>query len=442
MEVDFDGIVGPTHNYAGLSRGNVASQSHHGLTSRPRAAALQGLEKMKALFDLGIPQAVLPPHERPHLPTLRRWGFSGSDEAILSAVAKEPPLLAQVCSASAMWAANAATVAPSADTVDGKVHLTPANLRATLHRSLEPETTRAILARVFAADSFVVHEPLVGTAHFGDEGAANHTRLVDRGAGTPGLHIFAYGQAGLDGGAGQRPSRYPARQTLEASRAIARLHRLPEVRCLFVQQNPLAIDKGVFHNDVIAVGHEDILFHHEEAFIGGDAPVEEMKTRFGGSLSVIRVASAEASLDEVVASYLFNSQIVTRPDGARVLIAPTDCRDRDSTRRVVDRVVEGDTPIEDVVYLDVRQSMDNGGGPACLRLRVELTDVEWASVHAGVRFDDDLYAKLRAWVTKHYRETLDAADLADLALLRESRDALDSLTELLALGSLYEFQRD
>jgi succinylarginine dihydrolase len=166
-----------------------------------------------------------------------------------------------------------------------------------------------------------------------------------------------------------------------------------------------------------------------------------MSERFDGGLAAVRVSEEEAGVDEVVASYLFNSQIVTSGDGRRILVAPTDCREREATRRVIDRIVEGDSPIADVLYLDVRQSMDNGGGPACLRLRVPLTGEEWAAVHPGVRFDDALYDRLCTWVEKHYREELRSEDLADPALLKESRECLDALTGILGLGSLYEFQR-
>src|ERR1044072_3846641 len=112
-QVNFDGIVGPTHNYAGLSYGNVASMTNKSSVSHPRQAALEGLAKMKFLHDLGLKQAVLPPPERPHRPTLRARGYEGDDAATLAKVAKEDPqLLAKVSSASAMWAANAATVSP------------------------------------------------------------------------------------------------------------------------------------------------------------------------------------------------------------------------------------------------------------------------------------------------------------------------------------------
>jgi len=113
-ELNLDGIVGPTHNYAGLSWGNLASQKHKLSVSNPRQAALEGLAKMKFLADMGIPQAVLPPHQRPHLPTLRSLGYSGSDAEILAKAHQDNPvLLSACCSASAMWSANAATVSPA-----------------------------------------------------------------------------------------------------------------------------------------------------------------------------------------------------------------------------------------------------------------------------------------------------------------------------------------
>src|SRR6202008_1709189 len=62
-EINFDGIVGPSHNYAGLSLGNLAATSNAGLASRPREAALEGVAKMRANLALGLVQGILPPHE-------------------------------------------------------------------------------------------------------------------------------------------------------------------------------------------------------------------------------------------------------------------------------------------------------------------------------------------------------------------------------------------
>lgn len=440
IEANFDGIVGPTHNYGGLSFGNVASLRHGGEVSRPREAALQGLRKMKHLADLGLVQGVLPPQERPHLPTLRRLGFDGDDRQVIERVAREAPRLLVLCSsASSMWAANAATVAPGADTADGLTHFTPANLSATFHRSIEAPATGRALRRIFAApERFAHHEPLPGLPGLGDEGAANHTRLEAPGE-TAGVHLFVYGRTAL-GGDERQPSRFPARQTREASEAVARLHRLDPGRTLFVQQNPDVIDQGVFHNDVIAVGHRHVLLYHELAFADGPGTIEALSRSLNGALVPVVVPATEASVEDAVSSYLFNSQIVTLPDGTMSLIAPTECRENHAAHRAIERILAEDNPIASVHYLDVRQSMRNGGGPACLRLRVQLDETDLASVHHRCILDEALYGELVSWVERHYREEIVPSDLRDPALLEESRRALDDLTNLLDLGSLYSFQ--
>jgi succinylarginine dihydrolase len=435
FEVNFDGIVGPTHNYAGLSYGNLASMKHKLSVSNPRAAALQGLEKIKFLFDLGVNQAVLPPHERPHLPTLRRLGFSGSDgEALAAAARTDPALLARVSSSSAMWTANAATVSPSSDSGDGRVHFTPANLVSTFHRSIESATTRAVLKQIFADERyFVCHHPLPAGISFSDEGAANHTRLWS--GSDVAVQIFTYGRQGDEQSS---QTRFPARQSLLASEAIARLH---EVRsAMFVKQNPRAIDAGAFHNDVVAVGHRDVLFLHELAW---ESQAEVLRTLQDAlpEVRVIQVRDDELPLPDAIKTYLFNSQLVDLPDGSIALIAPLECRDHPAVQRVMERIVGLDKPIAVVHYVDVRQSMRNGGGPACLRLRVMLTDAELAAMHQGVIFSTALYQSLKSWINKHYREKLTIDDLADSKLVDECRVALDELSQLLSLPGIYSFQK-
>lgn len=445
-EANFDSIVGPTHNYAGLSPGNVASTAHRGRTSRPRDAALQGLAKMQALADLGVPQGYLPPQQRPHLPTLRALGFSGDDAAVLAAAAREAPLLlARASSASAMWAANAATVAPSDDTADGRVHLSVANLHTMFHRLIEAPQTLRTLRAVFADEArFSVHAALPASPLLGDEGAANHTRLHPTTAspcGTPGVHLFVYGRAEADP---IGPRTHPARQTLEASAAIARRHGLDPERCVFAKQSPEAIDAGVFHNDVIAVGHGPLLLHHEQAFEADEKRrvLASLRGLLGDAFTPVEVPSDRVSLAEAVSSYLFNSQLVTAGDGSTWLIAPAESEREPAVRAAIEAMI-GDpaVPIAGVRFLDLRESMRNGGGPACLRLRVPLHDAEWANVAAGCRHAPAQHARLEAWVRRHYRETLEPADLADPQLLRESLDALDELTGILGVGSIYEFQR-
>lgn len=439
-EVNFDGIVGPTHNYGGLAFGNVASQKHRLSVSRPRDAALQGLAKMKHLAALGLRQAVLPPHERPDVAVLRRLGFRGSDAQVIEAVARDDPrLLAAACSASAMWAANAATVTPSADSADGRIHFTPANLVTQFHRSLEPPTTAAVLKRIFEDDSaFTHHDPLPATPQYADEGAANHTRLCEHHA-APGIEVFVYGRSGPEG-----PRRFPGRQSLGASSAVARLHRLDPASTVFARQNPDAIDAGVFHNDVIAVGNQNMMLFHSAAYADSQQTLRELRRKFEARSAVplylLEVKEEQVPLEEAIESYLFNSQLVTLPQGGMALIAPIECRERARVAEFIGRLVEDDNPIRSVHYLDVRQSMQNGGGPACLRLRAVLTDRELALAHPGVFLTDSLYARLTDWVSRHYRDSIRPEDLADPKLLDESRSALDELTRILKLGCVYAFQ--
>lgn len=444
-EVNFDGIVGPTHNYAGLSLGNIASMSHRATVSNPREAALQGLAKMRVLAGLGLPQAILPPQERPNVHALRRLGFSGTDEQVIRRAAREAPhLLVATSSASAMWAANAATVAPSIDTEDGRMHLTTANLVSKLHRSFEARGTARSLRAIFRDQSlFRVHDALPAHPDLGDEGAANQTRLC-RDHGAPGLHIFVHGR-GFGDTTGKTPSRFPARQTAEASAAVARLNRLSDDAVVHLTQLPQAIDAGVFHNDVICVGNEDVLFLHEQAFADGPSAIEKLRTRFaarcGGELRVLLVRTTDLPLDVVVKSYLFNSQLVTLADGTMALIAPGECREDSRVSAFLDQLIsDPQAPIRRVDTIDLRQSMHNGGGPACLRLRVVLTSTERAALPAGIWLDDENADRLESWVRKHYREKLTQADLADPQLLEESRRALDELTQLTGLGAIYPFQ--
>jgi succinylarginine dihydrolase len=440
VEANFDGLVGPTHNYAGLSWGNVASKSNVHAVANPREAALQGLAKMKRLADRGYVQGVLPPHERPHLPTLRALGFSGSDEEVLrSAADRYPSLLAAVSSASTMWTANAATVSPSADTADHRVHFTPANLSAKFHRSIEHPVTGRALKAMFADDAFFAHHPaLPPVSQFGDEGAANHTRLCN-GYGDPGVELFVYGQVAFNEQA-PAPARYPARQTLEASQAVARLHGLTERNAVFAQQNPEAIDAGVFHNDVIAVGNGNTLFYHDMAFLDEDRVLADIRTRLtGAELAAVKVSADQVPLADAVASYLFNSQLLNTPDGM-MLAVPGECREIASVSRYLDELVRSGGPITSVEVFDVKQSMRNGGGPACLRLRVVLSDDELNAMHPGVLMDDALYERLTTWVEAHYRDELSQDDLGDPMLLQEVRKALDELTGILGLGSIYDFQ--
>lgn len=437
-EYFFDGLIGPTHNYAGLSFGNIASKLHCQEVANPRSAALQGLAKMKRVADLTGRQCLLPPLRRPRLEFLRSLGFKGTDAEVIDRAYRYRPELLAICySASSMWTANAATVSPSVDCLDGRLHITPANLQSTLHRSIEANSTTRNLRAIFKSEElFNVHQPLPAQAWFADEGAANHTRFVDAGQGA-GLEFFVFGSP--SDSTGPVPRKFPARQTQMASETVARRHQLLPDRVCFGQQNPRVIDAGVFHNDVIAVGHEDVLLCHRQAFLNQTELLDQLSRQFenttGDSLRIIEFSEAELPLQDAVSSYLFNSQLVTRKDGGISLICPVECEENQAARECVAKILAGKNRIDEVIFLDLRQSMNNGGGPACLRLRVVLDACQQGAMHAGVLLTESLYSKLTEWVCRHYRESLSQDDLRDPNLVGETREAIEALSKILDLPS-------
>ena len=424
-EMNFDGLVGPTHNYAGLSFGNVASKDHRGQTSHPRAAALQGVAKMRAVSEMGFDQGFLPPLPRPAPWVLRLAGFQGDDKTILKEAAEiDPVLLAQACSASCMWTANAATISPSCDTADGRVHLTPANLIAQFHRSIETPHTARVLQAAFDDDSlFAHHDPLPASTQYGDEGAANHTRLsTSKGP----AHLFVYGASHRRSDA-PGPRLFPARQTLEASEAVARRHGVSNP--IFIQQNPDVIDQGVFHNDVISVGTGRVLLYHQKAFLDSDQAMSRIADVLGEEFTPLMVTEDMVPVEACVSTYLFNSQLLEKPDGSMVLVAPSECRKNQSVHDLCMRWCEEDNPIREIQWLDVRESMHNGGGPACLRLRVPLNEQERAAVHPGLVLTPSRADQLELWIRKWYPESLHPDQLSDPKLFEQCQAAMIELQD-------------
>ncbi|MEQ1931007.1 MAG: N-succinylarginine dihydrolase [Parvularculaceae bacterium] len=432
LEVNFDGLIGPTHNYAGLALGNVASAKNAGAVSNPRAAALQGLAKMRTLVDLGCVQGFLPPLQRPDLRTLRALGFSGSDNQVIEKAAMaSPELLANVYSASSMWTANAATVAPSPDTSDGKVHFTPANLASNFHRSIEPEGTARALRHVFRSERhFVHHAMLPGGVHFSDEGAANHGRFA-RNPGDEGVHLFVCGEDG---------ARFPARQKRRASEAVARTHGLKAENTVYVFQGKSALDAGAFHNDVVSVANGPVLFTHENAFENRAAAHAAIRSA-APFVEIVEAKAAAVSLEDAVSSYLFNSQLVSLPGGEMALILPKESDENVRVRTFIDETLAQNNPINRAVYLDVRESMRNGGGPACLRLRVVLSEDERRAMDQNFLLDAAKISVLETWAARHYRDRLALDDLWDPKVKDEAYEALDALTGLLDMGPFYDFQK-
>lgn len=413
-EINFDGIIGPSHNYAGLSPGNLAATRNRGLTSYPRAAALQGIAKMRANLRLGLVQGVLLPHARPD----HRW-LAGLATDYAAAPAH---LQAQAISASAMWAANAATVSPAPDTMDGRCHLTVANLVTMPHRSHEWPETLAQLRLAFANPAFAVHAPV--PAPFGDEGAANHMRLA-ASHDAPGVEIFVYGVSG---------GPFPARQHSDASRAIARRHGLDPARTLFVQQSEEAIAAGAFHNDVVAVANGRVLFAHEHAFADKARFYAELRAALP-EVEIVEVPADHVSLADAIASYLFNAQLVTLPSGETALIVPEEARETPSVWAWLEAHVAGNGPIRRVEVVDVRQSMANGGGPACLRLRVVADP---ATVDPRFLVDEARLDAIAALVEAHWPEAIDADAIGDPALVVRIENARRALIEMLGTVELID----
>ncbi len=391
-EINFDGIIGPSHNYAGLSLGNLASASHAGDASQPRAAALQGLAKMRHNLALGLAQGFLLPLPRPNAAFLAAIGADGSEDARLRAAA---------WSASSMWTANAATVSPAPDTADGRCHLTATNLVTMPHRSQEwPDTARQLRLAFADARHFAVHDAVPPC--FGDEGAANHMRMGESHA-APGLEIFVYGTSG---------GAFPARQHVEASRAVARLHGLDPARVLFVEQNPDAIAAGAFHNDVVAVANERVLFTHEQAFADPQGTYAAIRSRVPGA-DIIEVPASAVSLADAIRSYLFNAQLVTLPAGGMALIIPSEAWEHPRVRAWLDAMLAGNGAIRQVLPVDVRQSMANGGGPACLRLRVVADP---ATVDPRLLLDQRKAARIEAVIAAHWPERIVPSEIGSAEL--------------------------
>lgn len=412
QEINFDGIVGPSHNYAGLSLGNLAATKNAGATSYPRAAALQGIAKMKANMAMGLAQGFLVPLPRPD---------NGWLEELAADDTTDPALVAGAWSASSMWTANAATVSPAPDTADGRCHLTVANLVTMPHRSHEWADTLVQLQLVFADDDhFAVHGPVPPC--FGDEGAANHMRFAGS-HGEPGLEVFVYGRTG---------GRFPARQHEEAGRIVARRHGLDPARTLFVEQAPEAIAAGAFHNDVVSVANENVLFTHEQAFADRQGTYDAIMARCPGA-QVVEVPADRVSLEDAITSYLFNAQLLTPPSGEMTLVVPEECRDNSNVWNWLQDMLAGNGPIRHVNVVDVRQSMANGGGPACLRLRVVADP---ATVDPRFMLDDEKAAKLEDVMEQYWPERIDPAQVGGEALAKQVREARGKLLETLGVTEL------
>lgn len=425
IEVNFDGIIGPTHNYAGLSIGNLASANNAGNNSAPRLAALQGVAKMRRAMALGLHQGLFLPHIRPNVEWLRTLGFVGADaEVLASAWASDRALVANAMSASAMWTANAGTVSPGSDTADGLCHISVANLSTMPHRASEAEQTERQLRLAFADPRFFRVHPAVPAA-FGDEGAANFMRLASP-SGHSAVEMFVYGEGNAGG--------FPSRQRRAASEAVARRHGLDPACTLMVRQSDAAIAAGAFHNDVVAVANGHVLFAHEHAFADALALRSALRTLLPDAL-VIEVPADRVSLDTAIRTYLFNSQLVTLPDGGMALILPAEARDHNAVWTWLGELVVSGGPIQQLEVVDVRESMRNGGGPACLRLRVQVGPEALAAIDPRFLVDEAICDRIEAVIAREWPVAIAPDDLGDPQLWERCAAARAALTAALGFAA-------
>lgn len=422
-EINFDGLIGPTHNYAGLSLGNVASQNNEGKTSQPRAAALQGMAKMRQLMDRGLVQGFLPPPRRPAADSLRPYGFSGSDREVLTAaLTEDEELFRKAAAASSMWTANAATVIAAPDSGDGRTHLITANLASMLHRSFEAPETYALLKRVFRDETqFSVHAPLPHGRHFSDEGAANHMRLA-HSHGERGVNVFVHGE--------ERGGRFPERQAARASHAVARLSGINNT-AVYARQSAAAVQAGAFHNDVVGVANETHLLTHPEAYDDKAALFAALHAHVPG---ITILETDGVSLEDAVSSYLFNSQLVSLPDGGMALVLPKEAENTASVWREVERWLACGA-VREAIVVDVRESMRNGGGPACLRLRVPVSAPAMVGIDPRFILTPRRWDELAAAVERSWPQSLSPTDLSDPAFWDAAWRAHTALEELLTSWS-------
>lgn len=399
IELQIETLPSPLFAYGGLARGDLASMKHAHHPSAPKLALFQHLEKCQRLHELGISVALFPPHPRPLFSVLKKIGFEKAEQTPLR-------WLAACSSSSFHWTANSASVTPSKESLDGKLHISIANLSNRFHRSLEPNHTKELLDLLFQnVKNTVIHSPLPAGLLFGDEGSANQMRIEG------GHTLFIYNE---------QPSHFPGRQTLEASEAIARRHQIPSEKTHFLRQNPLATDSGVFHNDLIAMASGPLLISHSAAFLD---PLPSLP-----NLQHIQLTEIDFPLKHLVTSYLLNSQLVRRKDQTLVWVAPALCEHHTPSRTLL-----GKLPIDTLLFVDLSESLKGGGGAACQRLSCPLTEEEFKGLNHEFLYTETLHQELVEWGRRFYPEKLQIEKLRDQTVIQNAYEALEALSEYLPI---------
>ncbi|SEI00219.1 succinylarginine dihydrolase [Rheinheimera pacifica] len=423
LQLNISELPGPTFMYSGLSKDNVASVQNKHLVANPLKFAQLSLQRMRLLLDEGVPQVIFPPHRRPDMQALEVCGFTGDMSHMISSADKfSNGYLESLLAASSVWTANAATVTPSADSEDGKVHITTANLNSHYHRSIEASQTHAKLARLFSDDKFFcLHQALPGHSRFSDEGAANHMRFHVE-AENRGLNVFVYSNDP------DNPEFVQGRQTLWASKAICQLHALPDSKVLLQKQSKEAISRGIFHNDIISMNSHDLLVFHQQAYEDHESLIEKLMAQ---GICCVEIKAEEFSLEHALKTYFFNSEFISGKDGGLVLVMSKSCQHDAKVQVQLDRIQTAYSKEIKTMYVDLDDSLRNGGGPACLRLRVQLNQEQFSAIPSQFLLTQNKLEALQEVVTRFYRESLSYEDVLTEIFQRNLQPVYTKLEQIL-----------
>ena len=180
------------------------------------------------------------------------------------------------------------------------------------------------------------------------------------------MDLFVWGREAWETWTGA----YPARQTLEASQAIARRHGAH--RPVFARQAKAAIAGGVFHNDVVCVGAKTCLLFHERAFEDKAAMMDGVRRAAEGLFEpeFIEVSAADLPLPKTrVKSYLFNSPTpgAAQLEARLTLLSPTETRNNPRARLAAEAIarLQRRDPAVSITSTCARACATAAAPPAC-----------------------------------------------------------------------------
>ena len=366
-QVFIDCMPGPTNHFGGHAFGNMASMTAKGQHSNPKKAALEWIEKINKLKKIGAYQLILPPHRRP-----------------LAHYLKHPQL--NELSSGFIWMANAGHFIPNSDTSKRYHQFIPANMNATYHRKYEHMFNTYWIKQILKNIPHQLHGPLSSD----DEGAANTVRLWNKDIG---IHVAVYGH---------KNTHFPSRQNEDS---IKELQEKTNILTLFkLQQKSIAIDHGVFHNDVICFGFKNTLFCHEHAFENQNEKLNNLKKIFhqktNENLTIIEIKESELTLDECISTYLFNSQVIIQKNNI-ILLCPSTVKRNNKSLSITNQWQQKGY-FSDVQYIDIKSSLMNGGGPACLRLCMYLNGNEIKKIPKQFWASENKIKELTKFINTEY----------------------------------------